>query len=172
MQDGKVIAYGSRQLKVHEKNYLTHDLELAAIVFALKIWRHYLYGEKFDLFSDHKSLKYLFSQKELNMIQHRWMEFLKDYDFSLQYHPGKANVVADALSRKPQTVIASLMIREWQALETIAKFDIQPLTLEGGPHFGCLVVQPTIISHILEAQQKDEEFKTWFSKMIAKEPEV
>ena len=83
---------------MHEKNYPTHNLELAAIVFALKIWRHYLYGEKFELFSDHKSLKYLFSHKELNIRQRRWMEFLKDYDFSLQYHPGKANVVADALS--------------------------------------------------------------------------
>ena len=96
-----MIAYGSRQLKVHEKNYPTHNLELAVIVFALKIWRHYLYGEKFELFSDHKSLKYLFSQKELNMRQRRWMELLKDYDFSLQYHSSKANVVADALSRRP-----------------------------------------------------------------------
>ena len=85
-------------MKPHELNYPTHDLELAAIVFALKIWRHYLFGEQFDLFSDHKSLKYLFSQKELNMRQRRWMELLKDYDFTLQYHPGKATVVADALS--------------------------------------------------------------------------
>ena len=83
MQDGNVIAYGSRQLKPYEKNYPTHDLELAAIVFALKIWRHYLYGKQFDLFSDHKSLKCLFSQKELNMRQQIWMELLKDYDFSL-----------------------------------------------------------------------------------------
>ena len=87
-------------MKLHKKNYPTHNLELAAIVFALKIWRHYLYGESFDLFSDHKSLKYLFSQKELNMRQRRWMELLKDYDFLLQYHPGKANVVANALSRR------------------------------------------------------------------------
>ena len=107
-------------MKVHEKNYPTHDLELFAIVFALKIWRHYLYGVKFDLFLDHKSLKYLFSKKELNMRQRRWMELLMDYDFSLQYHPGKANVVADALSRRPHTVIASLMIKECQALEAIA----------------------------------------------------
>ena len=128
MQDGKVIAYGSRQLKPHELNYPTHDLELAAIVFALKIWRHYLFGEKFDLFSDHKSLKYLFSQKELNMRQRRWMELLKDYDFTLQYHPGKANVVADALSRKPRKMLATLMIREWQALETLAEFDVQATT--------------------------------------------
>ena len=83
MQDGKVIAYGSRQLKSHKLNYPTHDLELVAIVFVLKIWRHYLFGEKFDLFSDHKSLKYLFSQKEFNMRQRLWMELLKDYDFNL-----------------------------------------------------------------------------------------
>ena len=92
MQEKQVIAYGSRQLKPHELNYPTHDLELVAIVFALKIWRHYLYGEKFELFSDHKSLRYLFSQKELNMRQRRWMELLKDYDFTLQYHPGKAKI--------------------------------------------------------------------------------
>ena len=157
---------------MHEKNYPLYDLELATIVFAFKIWRHYLYGESFDLFSDHKSLKYLFSHKELNMRQRKWMELLKDYDFSLQYHPGKANVVADALSRKPQTVIASLMVREWQALEAISEFDLQPLTSAGGRHFGCLVVQPTIVSRILEAQQKDGEFKSWFSKMVIKEPEV
>ena len=94
------MAYASRQLKPHEVNYLTHDLELAAVVFALKIWRHYLYGVRFEVFSDHKSLKYLFDQKKLNMKQRRWMEFLKDYEFELNYHLGKANVVADALSRK------------------------------------------------------------------------
>ncbi|KAI3757501.1 hypothetical protein L6452_05041 [Arctium lappa] len=100
MQRGKVIAYASRQLKVHEKNYPTHDLELAAVVFALKLWRHYLYGTKCTLYTDHKSLKYVFDQKELNMRQRRWLELLKDYDCELLYHPGKANVVADALSRK------------------------------------------------------------------------
>ncbi|XP_061366891.1 uncharacterized protein LOC133310020 [Gastrolobium bilobum] len=94
MQERKVVAYASRQLRPYEENYPTHDLELAAVVFALKIWRHYLYGVKFEVFSDHKSLKYLFDQKELNMRQRRWMEFLKDYDFELKYHPGKANVQA------------------------------------------------------------------------------
>ena len=102
----------SRQLKAYEKNYPTHDLELVVIVFSLRIWRHYLYGKKFDLFSNHKSLKYLFSQKELNMRQHRWMELLKGNDFSLQYYPGKANVVVDVLSQKPYSLIAYLMIRE------------------------------------------------------------
>ncbi|KAI3730615.1 hypothetical protein L1987_61787 [Smallanthus sonchifolius] len=102
MQREKVIAYASRQLKVHEKNYTTHDLELGAVVFALKIWRHYLYGTKCTIFTDHKSLQHIFDQKELNMRQRRWVELLNDYDCAIRYHPGKANVVADALSRKDQ----------------------------------------------------------------------
>nr|GEY85920.1 putative reverse transcriptase domain-containing protein [Tanacetum cinerariifolium] len=100
MQREKVIAYASRQLKVHEKNYTTHDLELEAVVFALKIWRHYLYGTKCTVFTDHKSLQHILDQKELNMRQRRWLELLSDYDCEIRYHPGKANVVADALSRK------------------------------------------------------------------------
>ena len=100
MQRRRVIAYASRQLKKHEENYPTHDLELGAVVFALKIWRHYLYGTTFKVFSDHKSLKYIFTQKELNMRQRRWLELIKDYDMEILYHEGKANVVADALSRK------------------------------------------------------------------------
>ena len=87
-------------MKEYEKKYPTHDLELAAVVFALKIWRHYLYGEKCEIYTDHKSLKYFFTQKELNMRQRRWLELVKDYDCEINYHPGKANVVADALSRK------------------------------------------------------------------------
>ncbi|GJW18646.1 putative reverse transcriptase domain-containing protein [Tanacetum coccineum] len=100
MQKEKVIAYASRQLKIHEKNYTTHDLELGAVVFALKMWRHYLYGTKCVVFTDHKSLQHILDQKELNMRQRRWLELLSDYDCELRYHPGKANVVADALSRK------------------------------------------------------------------------
>nr|GEY45444.1 putative reverse transcriptase domain-containing protein [Tanacetum cinerariifolium] len=100
MQREKVISYASRQLKIHEKNYTTHDLELGAVVFALKIWRHYLYGTKCTVFTDHKSLQYILDQKELNMRQCRWLELLSDYDCEIRYHPGKANVIADALSRK------------------------------------------------------------------------
>ncbi|KAJ9537587.1 hypothetical protein OSB04_030320 [Centaurea solstitialis] len=127
MQQGKVIAYASRQLKDCEKNYPTHDLELAAVVFALKLWRHYLYGTKCQLFTDHRSLKYIFTQQTLNMRQQRAMELIKDYDCEIMYHPGKANVVADALSRKTyansmcyaitHTSVTSTLvddIRKWQ----------------------------------------------------------
>ena len=87
MQSGRVVAYGSRQLKNHERNYPTHDMELEAIVFSFNIWN--LYGEQFEVFSDHKSLKYIFTQRDLNMRQRKWMEYLEDYDFTLHYHPGK-----------------------------------------------------------------------------------
>nr|GFC48217.1 putative reverse transcriptase domain-containing protein [Tanacetum cinerariifolium]GFC48263.1 putative reverse transcriptase domain-containing protein [Tanacetum cinerariifolium] len=100
MQRNKVISYASRQLKNHEENYVTHDLELGAVVFALRLWRHYLYGTKCVVYTDHKSLQYILDQKELNMRQRRWIELLSDYDCEIRYHPGKANVVADALSRK------------------------------------------------------------------------
>jgi hypothetical protein len=100
MQDGHVVAYASRQLRKHEEKYLTHDLELAVIVHALKFWRHYIIGKRREVYSDHKSLKYIFTQSNLNLRQRRWLELIKDYDLGINYHPGKANVVADALSRR------------------------------------------------------------------------
>ncbi|GJU60389.1 putative reverse transcriptase domain-containing protein [Tanacetum coccineum] len=129
MQREKVIAYASRQLKPHEENYTTHDLELGAVVFALKIWRHYLYGTKCTVFTDHKSLQHILRQKELNMRQRRWLELLADYDCEICYHPGKANVVADALSRKKQ---------------------IKPLRVRAL----IITVHPKLPSQILEAQNK------------------
>ncbi|GKA37128.1 putative reverse transcriptase domain-containing protein [Tanacetum coccineum] len=99
----KSLAYHPRQLKVHEKNYTTHDLELGAVVFALKMWRHYLYGTKCVVFTDHKSLQHILDQKELNMRQRRWLELLSDYDCEIRYNPGKANVVADALRSKERS---------------------------------------------------------------------
>ncbi|KAJ9541503.1 hypothetical protein OSB04_028009 [Centaurea solstitialis] len=104
MQRGRVIAYASRQLKLHEANYPTHDLELAAVVFALKIWRHYLYGVKCTIYTDHRSLRYFLEQPNLNMRKRRWLDVVKDYDCEILYHIGKANVVADALSRKTGSV--------------------------------------------------------------------
>ncbi|KAD7479605.1 hypothetical protein E3N88_02741 [Mikania micrantha] len=134
MQRGKVLAYASRQLKPHETTYPTHDLELAAVVFALKIWRHYLYGSKFMIFTDHKSLKYFFTQKELNMRQRRWLELLKDYDCEILYHPGKANVVADALSRKeecsPIKVKAMKLVITSRLIEQIKKAQMEALKEE------------------------------------------
>lgn len=115
-QEKKVIAYASRQLRPHKGIYLTHDLQLAAVVFVLKIWRHYLYRERFEVLNDRKSLKYLFDLKELNMRQKRWMKFLKDYDFKLSYHPGKANVVVDALSKK-LLHMSIMMVKELQLIE-------------------------------------------------------
>ena len=100
MQDEHVVSYASRQLKPHENNCQNHDLELAAVVHALKQWRHYLLGSRCELYSDHQSLKYLFTQPDLNLRQRRWLELIKDYDLGLNYQPSKDNVVADALSRK------------------------------------------------------------------------
>jgi len=144
-------------LKIHERNYPTHDLELAAVVFVLKIWRHYLYGSRFEVFSDHKSLKYLFDQKELNMRQRRWLELLKDYDFGLNYHPGKANVVADALSRKTLHMSA-MMVKE---LELLEQFRDLSLVCELSPQsvkLGMLKIDSEFLNSIKEAQKVDVKF--------------
>ncbi|GJX54346.1 retrotransposon protein, putative, ty3-gypsy subclass [Tanacetum coccineum] len=138
MQRENVIAYASRQLKPHEEKYTTRDLELGAVVFALKIWRHYLYSTKCTVFTDHKSLQHILCKKELNMRQRRWLALLTDYDCEICYHPGKANVVADALSRKKQ---------------------IKPLQVRAL----ILTVHPNLPSQILEAQNealKEENVKT------------
>ncbi|KAL0549065.1 hypothetical protein IC582_013545 [Cucumis melo] len=154
MQQGKVVAYASRQLKSHEQNYRTHDLELAAVVFVLKIWRHYLYGEKIQIFTDHKSLKYFFTQNELNMRQRRWLELVKDYDYKILYHPDKANVVADALSRKVSHLATLItrqapLHRDFEMAEIIVS--VRAVTLQ----LAQLTVQPTLRQKIIIAQSND-----------------
>ena len=150
MQEGKVVAYASRQLKPHEKNYPTHDLELVAIVFVLKIWRHYLYGEKCFIYTDHKSLKYLPSQRELNLRQRRWMELIKDYDCVIDYHPGKANVVADALSRK--------------TMQTLRALNAHMSLTDDGTVVTELIARPSLLNRVQEVQKKDEKIASIVSQ--------
>lgn len=158
MQRERVIAYASRQLKPAEARYVTHDLELAAIVFALKIWHHYLLVEKFILYTDHKFLKYLFSQKELNLRQQRWLEFLASYDLDILYTPGKENRVADALSRKQQAVV-SMMISEWNDLETLSTCEIRGRVSDlcSSLILCSLEAHPSLFDRILEAQKLNPE---------------
>ncbi|KAL0551646.1 hypothetical protein IC582_010735 [Cucumis melo] len=154
MQQGKVVAYAFRQLKSHEQNYPTHDLELAAVVFALKIWRHYLYGEKIQIFTDHKSLKYFFTQKELNMRLRRWLELVKDYDCEILYHPGKANVVADALSRKVSHS-AALITRQAPLHRDLERAEIAVSVGAVTMQLAQLTVQSTLRQRIIDAQSND-----------------
>jgi hypothetical protein len=120
LQEGHVIAYASRQLRKHEQNYPTHDLELAAVVHTLKIWSHYLLGYKCQIYANHKGLKYIFTQNDLNLRQRRWLELIKDYDLEIHYHPGKANVVADALSHKSY---ANATMVSWMPREFYKEFE-------------------------------------------------
>lgn len=152
MQNGKVVAYASRQLRSHEQNYPTHDLELAAVVFALKIWRHYLIGEPCKIYTDHKSLKYIFTQRDLNMRQRRWLELIKDYEVEIAYKEGKANKVADALSRKmihsiqPAISIPEELYEEFKrlSLEVVPEGSINPM-----------VAEPEILTEIKKCQGND-----------------
>ena len=135
-------------------NYPTHDMELAAVVFALKIWFHYLYGEQFEVYSDLKSLKYIFTQRDLNMRQRRWIEFLEVCDFTLHYHPGKENVVADALSQKSWGALASIASQEWLILETVGQFGLQYSEKAQGS-LGSLVATPSLLSRVIESHGQD-----------------
>jgi hypothetical protein len=168
VQNGRVVSYALRQLKHHEINYPTHDLELASVVHALKVWRYYLMGKHCDVFTDHKSLKYIFTQKELNMMQRRWLEIIKVYDMSLQYHPGKANIVADALSRK--SYVNGHTTRELPD-ELCEQFKDLRLQIVPEGFLALLEVQPTLMDKIREAQKLDkeiEEIKSNMSKGKAK----
>ena len=148
MQEGRVVSYASRQLRPHELNYATHDLELVAVMHTLKTWRHFLIGNRCDVYTDHKSLKYIFTQKDLNLRQKRWLEHIKDYDMRLHYHPGKANVVADALSRK--SYVNTIITR---GLPQELADNLRDLQLEIVPrgYVATLEIQSTLFGKIREA---------------------
>jgi hypothetical protein len=154
MQKCRVIAYASRQLKRHEEHYPTHDLELAAVVHALKIWRHYLLGNTCHMYTDNKSLKYIFTQSELNMRQRRWLELIKDYDLEVHYHPGKANVVADALSRKNHCNCITVKPMDYSLCYELEKLNIE-IVQQG--QLTNVIVESTIKDQIVSAQRKNSE---------------
>ncbi|WVZ97292.1 hypothetical protein U9M48_042841 [Paspalum notatum var. saurae] len=156
MQEGKVIAYASRQLRKHEVNYPTHDLELVAVVHALKIWRHYLFGNRCEIYTDHKSLKYIFTQNELNMRQRRWLELIKDYDLEIHYHPGKANVVADASSRKSYV---NMEVAFQMPLKLCAEFESLSLGFVHHTTVATFEAEPTLEQEIRKHQKTDEKFQ-------------
>src|SRR5947207_2309311 len=153
MQEGKVISYASRQWRKHEEHYATHDLELAAVVHALKIWRHYLLGNVCHIYTDHKSLKYIFTQSELNMRQRRWLELIKDYNLEVHYHPGKANVVADALSRKSHCHCHLV-----ESPVTTLCADLEKLNIEMFPQGAVMNLEliPALRDQIVAAQRNDK----------------
>jgi ribonuclease HI len=152
MQEGRVVAYASRHIKTHEENNPTHDIELAAVVHALKIWRHYLIANKCEVYTDHKSLKYIFTQPDLNLRWRRWLELIKDNNLEIQYHPDKVNVVADALSRK--AYCHNLITQESELCEEMRKLNltIVPHSLNYN-----LSVRPILDDQIKKAQKDDKE---------------
>ena len=156
MQNDRVIAYASRQLKKHEQNYPTHDLELAAVVFAMKIWRHYLYGVPCRIFTDHKSLKYIFTQKELNLRQRRWLELIKDYDCTIEYHPGKANVVADALSI-PESSLSHMRSGYLPLLVDLRALGVILEVEDSGALLATFHARPLLVDQILAGQSQDPQ---------------
>jgi hypothetical protein len=153
MQDNRVIAYASRALRPHEQNYPSHDLELAVVVHALKMWRHYLMGTHYNIFTDHKSLKYIFTQADLNMRQRRWLELIKDYDLEVHYHPGKANVVVDALSQKLQCNCVVMDSRINTLCDELSKMQIEVIPSGALSHIS---VEPALQDQIIMAQLSDK----------------
>jgi hypothetical protein len=156
MQEGRVIAYASRQLRRHEEHYPTHDLELAAVVQALKIWRHYLLGNVCHIYTYHKSLKYIFTQSELNMRQRRWLELMKDYELEIHYHPSKANVVADALSRKASCHCLTMRTSDITLCQEMEKLNLGMIQHGTSNH---LKLESVILQRIIDAQKDDEGMK-------------
>ncbi|GFZ10843.1 hypothetical protein Acr_22g0002410 [Actinidia rufa] len=166
LKELKVIAYASRQLRPHEKNYSTHDLKLAAVVFALKIWRHYLYGVTCEVFTDHKSLKYLFTQKELNMRQRRWLELIKDYNILIQYHPGKANLVADALSQKSTDNLVCLVTSQTPLSIELERAEIEVVAPGTSMMLTTIITQSTMIEIVKQRQLEDPYLWKVYKEML------
>jgi hypothetical protein len=166
MQENRVIAYASWALWTHEKNYPTHDLELVAVVHALQIWRHYLMGNRCNIYRDHKSLKYIFTQSDLNMRQRRWLELIKDYDLVVHYHPDKANVVADALSRKHCNYVTLEPYNE-PLCEEMRKLNLE--LVERGNLYAISIESP-LHERIAMAQLNDEEVRKIKQKLEERDP--
>jgi hypothetical protein len=157
MQDNRVISYASRALRPHEQNYPTHDLELVAVVHALNIWRHYLMGAHCNIYTDHKSLKYIFTQADLNMRQRRWLELIRDYDLEVHYHPGKANVVEDALSRKAQCNCITMDSKIATLCDELHKLNMEVVSLGTLDYIS---VEPTLQEQIVLPQIGDKGIKS------------
>ncbi|VVA35047.1 PREDICTED: retrotransposon, partial [Prunus dulcis] len=153
--DASLQGLGCVMMQHDRQNYHVHDLELAAVVFALKIWQHYLYGETSQIFTDHKSLNYFFTQNELNMRQRRWLELIKDYDCTIEYHPGRANVVADALSRKTTRSLAHLRTAYVLLLVELRKDGVELGMTQRGGIFASLHVRPILVERVIVAQLGD-----------------
>ena len=156
MQHENVIAYATRQLNKHEQNYPTHDLEFSSVVFALRIWRHYLYGVPCRIFTDHKSLQYLFTHKELNMRQRRWVELIKDYECTIEYHLGKANVIADAFSRKSTSSISHLKAVYLPKLVELRSLGVRLELTDKGALLATFLIRPVLIDRIRELHTQDQ----------------
>jgi hypothetical protein len=147
MQEGRVISYSLRQLRHHEEHYPTHDLELAAVVMALRTWHHYLHGNVVHIYTDHRSLKYIFTQRDLIMRQRRWLELIKEYKLEVHYHPGKANIIADVLSRKAHSnyLLVVRLTGEESSTRVLPNLSLFNITLT-----------PTLKAEIIAAQNNDE----------------
>jgi hypothetical protein len=156
MQDRHVVAYASRQLRKNEEHYPTRDLELAIVVYALKIWRHYLIGKRCEIYSDHKSLKYIFTQPDLNLKQRRWLELIKDYDLRIKYHLGKANIDADALSQRSHL---NQLILEQMSFDLCEEFDKLNVRLVANTEVVAMEIDSTLSQDIQKGQLTDEKIQ-------------
>jgi hypothetical protein len=151
-----VVAYASRQLRKYKVNFTTHDLELATVVHALKIWRHYPMGKRCELYTDHKCLKYIFTQSNLNLRQRRWLELITDCDLGINYHPSKANVVADALSRRPHV---SQLVGDSMPFELCEEFGKLYLRIVANTEATKMEVGSNLLQEIWKGQVEDEKIQ-------------